>query len=198
VNNLGSQYYAGVTIVDILGVNTPTTLQTLNIGPGSNQGSLTGIFQNRWMPSGERHLDTGQAYGGAGRKLVAHAVESPRPPSRNRRHHLLGGLQPVRSGPGHHQRRLQHHHIPAGQRRPLLPHRPDRPLLAGQVPVAAQPEPDGRRPLRPQRSIQREVRPLYNFDPSLFDAGTAGDPTNPAEPSPTTATWSPRTITTLR
>ena len=53
VNNLGSKYYSGVTIVDILGMNTPTSLQTLNIGPGSNQGSLTGVFQNRWMPSAD-------------------------------------------------------------------------------------------------------------------------------------------------
>jgi hypothetical protein len=41
-------------IVDILGNSTPTgtSEQTLNIGPGSNQGSLTGVFQNRLMPSG--------------------------------------------------------------------------------------------------------------------------------------------------
>ncbi len=51
VNTLGSAYYPGVSIVDILGSNTPTGTQTLNIGPGSNQGSLTGIFQNRLMPS---------------------------------------------------------------------------------------------------------------------------------------------------
>jgi len=56
VNNLGSSYYSGVTIVDTLGANTPTSLQTLNIGPGSNQGSLTGSFRiagcRRRTPSG--------------------------------------------------------------------------------------------------------------------------------------------------
>jgi hypothetical protein len=50
-NSLGSAYYSGVTIVDILGANTPAGEQSLNIGPGSNQGSLTGVFQNRLMPS---------------------------------------------------------------------------------------------------------------------------------------------------
>lgn len=51
INNLGSKYFSGVTIVDTLGSNTPGSLQSLNIGPGSNQGSLTGVFQERFMPS---------------------------------------------------------------------------------------------------------------------------------------------------
>jgi hypothetical protein len=51
INNLGSNYLSGVSIVNILGSYTPTGTQTLNIGPGSNQGSLTGVFQNRLMPS---------------------------------------------------------------------------------------------------------------------------------------------------
>ncbi len=51
VNTFGSSYYPGVSIVDILGSNTPAGTEALNIGPGSNQGSLTGVFQNRWMPS---------------------------------------------------------------------------------------------------------------------------------------------------
>lgn len=51
VNTFGSSYYPGVSIVDILGSSTPAGTEALNIGPGSNQGSLTGVFQNRWMPS---------------------------------------------------------------------------------------------------------------------------------------------------
>ena len=53
VNSLGSSYYSGVSIVDILGTNTPAGTQTLSIGPGSSQGSLTGVFQNRIMPSAD-------------------------------------------------------------------------------------------------------------------------------------------------
>jgi len=52
VNTFGSSYYPGVSIIDILGSNTPAGTEALNIGPGSNQGSLTGVFQNRWMPNG--------------------------------------------------------------------------------------------------------------------------------------------------
>ena len=59
VNNLGSNYYSGVTLLDALGANTPTTQQALNIGPGSSQSSLTGVFQNRWMPSANAILTLG-------------------------------------------------------------------------------------------------------------------------------------------
>ena len=144
VNNLGSKYYSGVTIVDTLGANTPTSLQTLNIGPGSNQGSLTGVFQNRWMPSGNAIWTLGKhtlAFGGS----WSHTQLNPaRPAARHGGHHIVGGLRAVCAGPGHRQRRLQHHHLFARQRRPLLPHQPDRPLCTRQVPDLAQPQPDRR------------------------------------------------------
>jgi hypothetical protein len=54
INTFGSTYFPGVTIVDALGSNHPAGLapSTLNIGPGAgSQGSNTGVFQNRLMPS---------------------------------------------------------------------------------------------------------------------------------------------------
>ena len=148
VNNLGSKYYSGVTIVDTLGSNTPTSLADAQHRSWLESGLADRRLSESLDAFGQRHLDAGQAHRGGGRKLVAYAVESARPASRRGGHHLFGGLRPVRAGPGHRQRRLQHHHLPARQRRPLLPRQPDRPLFAGQVPDPPQPEPDGRRPLR--------------------------------------------------
>jgi hypothetical protein len=54
IDTFGSNYFPGVTIVDVLGSNHPvgTPTATLNIGPAaSTQGPNTGIFQNRVQPS---------------------------------------------------------------------------------------------------------------------------------------------------
>ncbi|HEY0758794.1 MAG TPA: carboxypeptidase regulatory-like domain-containing protein [Acidisarcina sp.] len=54
INAFGSSYFPGVTIVDALGLYHPAGLPPaqLNIGPGAgSQGSNTGVFQNRLMPS---------------------------------------------------------------------------------------------------------------------------------------------------
>ncbi|HEY0795812.1 MAG TPA: carboxypeptidase regulatory-like domain-containing protein [Acidisarcina sp.] len=54
INTFGSSYFPGVTIVDALGSFHPSglPLATLDIGPGAGgQGSNTGVFQNRLMPS---------------------------------------------------------------------------------------------------------------------------------------------------
>ncbi len=54
MNALGS-YFPGVSIIDVIGDAHPdgTPEQTLNIGPAaSTQGPNTGVFQNRWQPSG--------------------------------------------------------------------------------------------------------------------------------------------------
>jgi hypothetical protein len=52
INEFGSSYFPGIVIVDPLGSNKPEGAQnsSLSIGPAS-QGALTGVFQNRWMPS---------------------------------------------------------------------------------------------------------------------------------------------------
>jgi hypothetical protein len=54
INEFGSSYFPGVAIVDPLGSNKPQGAQNpvTSIGLDPNaQASLTGVFQNRWMPS---------------------------------------------------------------------------------------------------------------------------------------------------
>jgi hypothetical protein len=54
INEFGSSYFPGVAIVDALGSNKPSGIPQpiLSIGLDPNaQASLTGVFQNRWMPS---------------------------------------------------------------------------------------------------------------------------------------------------
>ena len=53
INNFGSPFFPGISIVDDLGptANLPY-LEALNIGAGAaSQGAFTGMFQNRFMPS---------------------------------------------------------------------------------------------------------------------------------------------------
>ncbi len=54
INEFGSSYFPGIAIVDPLGSNKPSGASNpiLSIGLDPNaQASMTGIFQNRWMPS---------------------------------------------------------------------------------------------------------------------------------------------------
>ena len=180
VNNLGSTYYAGVTIVDILGSNTPTSLQTLNIGPGSNQGSLTGVFQNRWMPSANAIWTLGKhtvATGGS----WAHTQLNPR----DRRPGVAGttssadfsqfvqGLVTTNDdfnvttflqGNGDRYYRTNQTGLYLQDKYQVLPNLS---LTAG---------------IRYDHNgaFSEKYGRLYNFDPSLFDAGTANDPSNPS------------------
>jgi hypothetical protein len=179
VNNLGSPYYAGVTIVDILGVNTPTSQQTLNIGPGSNQGSLTGVFQNRWMPSANAIWTIGKhtlAMGGN----WSHSQLNPR----DRRPGVAGttssadfgqfvqGLVTTNDdfnvttflqGDGDRYYRINQTGLYLQDKYQI---HPNLSLTAG-----VRYDHDG--------AFSEKYGHLYNFDPSLFDAGTADDPTNP-------------------
>ena len=56
INTFGSSYFPGVSIVNVLGdaaYNAGISTGILNIGPNAEaQGSNTGVFQNRIMPSG--------------------------------------------------------------------------------------------------------------------------------------------------
>jgi hypothetical protein len=54
IDTFGSNYFPGVSIIDVLGDNKVSGISDqLNIGPGAgDQGSFTGVFQNRLMPSG--------------------------------------------------------------------------------------------------------------------------------------------------
>jgi hypothetical protein len=179
VNNLGSPYYAGVTIVDILGVNTPTSLQSLNIGPGTNQGSLTGVFQNRWMPSGNatwlhgKHtLDFGGSW--------AHTQLNPR----DRRPGTAGTTTSADFGQFVQGLVTTNYDFSTST---FLQGNGDRYYRADQSGLYLQ----DKYQLRPNLSMTAGVRydlngglsekydRLYNFNPSLFNAGTAGDPTNP-------------------
>jgi hypothetical protein len=179
VNNLGSPYYAGVTIVDILGSNTPTSLQTLNIGPGSNQGSLTGVFQNRWMPSANAIWTLGKHTVSVGGSW-AHTQLNPR----DRRPGVAGttssadfsqfvqGLVTTNDdfnvttflqGNGDRYYRTNQTGLYFQDKYQVLPNLS---LTAG---------------IRYDHNgaFSEKYGRLYNFDPSLFDAGTANDPSNP-------------------
>ncbi len=54
IDTFGSNYFPGLSIIHVLGGSKIAGISdTLNIGPGAGgQGSLTGVFQNRLMPSG--------------------------------------------------------------------------------------------------------------------------------------------------
>ena len=182
VNNLGSNYYSGVSIVDILGSNTPsgTAIQTLNIGPGSNQSSLTGVFQNRLMPSGNGIWTLGNhtlAFGGS----WSHTQLNPR----DRRPGVAG----TTASPDFSE--FVQGLVTTNedfQTTTFLQGNGDRYYRADQTGLYLQ----DKYQIRPNLSLTAGVRwdlngglsekygHIYNFDPSLYDAGTAGDPTNPS------------------
>ncbi|MFZ1087133.1 MAG: TonB-dependent receptor [Terracidiphilus sp.] len=180
VNNLGSKYYSGVTIVDILGANTPTSLQTLNIGPGSNQGSLTGVFQNRWMPSANAIWTLGKhtiAVGGS----WSHTQLNPR----DRRPGTAGTTSSADFS------QFVQGLVTANDdfnTTTFLQGNGDRYYRSNQTGIYLQ----YKFQIWPNLSLTAGVRfdnngafsekygHLYNFDPKQFNEGTAGDPTNPA------------------
>ena len=57
INTFGSSYFPGISIQDVLGVDSPDGLAIgpsvpMTIGQGAaSQGAFTGVFQNRFMPS---------------------------------------------------------------------------------------------------------------------------------------------------
>jgi len=179
INNLGSPYFSGVTIVDTLGANTPTSLQTLNIGPGSNQGSLTGVFQNRWMPSAAAIWTLGKhtvAFGGS----WSHTQLNPR----DRRPGVAGTVSSadfsqfvqglVTANDDFNTTTFQQGNG-------------DRYFRSNQTGLYLQ----DKYQILPNLSITAGIRydlngafsekygHIYNFDTKLFDPGTANDPTNP-------------------
>jgi len=55
INMFGSKYFPGVSVYNVLGNSQPegTSTAILNIGPNAEgQAPNTGVFQNRWSPSG--------------------------------------------------------------------------------------------------------------------------------------------------
>jgi len=179
VNNLGSSYYSGVTIVDILGANTPTSMQTLNIGPGSNQGSLTGVFQNRLMPSANGIWTVGNhtlAVGGS----WAHTQLNPR----DRRPGVAGTTSSADFGQFVQGLVTSNDDFNTTT---FLQGNGDRYYRSNQTGLYLQ----DKYQIRPNLSITAGIRydlngafsekygHIYNFDPALFDAGTANDPSNP-------------------
>jgi len=179
VNNFGSPYYSGVTIVDTLGSNTPTGLQTLNIGPGSNQGSLTGVFQNRLMPSGNAIWTLGNhtvAFGGS----WSHTQLNPR----DRRPGTAGTTSSADFGQFAQGLVTTNDDFNTTT---FLQGNGDRYYRANETGLYLQ----DKYQIKANLSLTAGVRfdlnggfseknsRLYNFDPTLFDAGTANDPTNP-------------------
>jgi hypothetical protein len=180
VNNLGSPYYAGVSIVDILGSNTPAGIQTLNIGPGSNQSSLTGVFQNRLMPSGNAIWTLGNhtlAFGAT----WSHSQLNPR----DRRPGVAGTTASADFGQFVQGLITTNEDF---QTSTFLQGNGDRYYRADQTGLYFQ----DKYQIRPNLSLTAGIRwdlngglsekygHIYNFDPKLFDAGTAADPNNPA------------------
>ncbi len=178
VNNFGSSYYSGVTIVDILGSNTPagTSLETLNIGPGSNQGSLTGVFQNRLMPSANAIWTIGNhtlAFGGN----WSHTQLNPR----DRRPGTAGTTASADFSEFVQGLVTTNDDFNTTT---FLQGNGDRYYRANQTGLYLQ----DKYQLRPNLSLTAGVRydlngafsekygHLYNFDPSSFDAGQANDP----------------------
>jgi hypothetical protein len=178
VNNLGSSYYNGVSIVDILGSNTPDGMQTLNIGPGSSQTSLTGVFQNRLMPSANAIWTVGNhsfAFGGS----WSHTQLNPR----DRRPGVAGttassdfsqfvqGLVTTNED---------------FQTTTFLQGNGDRYYRANQTGIYLQDKYQIRSNLSLTAGIRWDLNGgmsekyghIYNFNPALFDAGTAADPSN--------------------
>ncbi len=102
------------------------------------------------------------AFGGSWSHI---AVEYARRAPRHGGHHLLGGLRPVRPGPGHHQRRLNTTTFLQGNGDRYYRANQTGLYLAGQVPDPPQPEHHRRHPLRPERRVQREVRPHLQLRP---------------------------------
>jgi hypothetical protein len=179
VNNLGSSYYSGVTIVDILGANTPTSTQTLNIGPGSNQGSLTGVFQNRLMPSANAIWTVGNhtlAVGGS----WAHTQLNPR----DRRPGTAGTTSSADFGQFVQGLVTSNYDFNTTT---FLQGNGDRYYRSNQTGFYLQ----DKYQIRPNLSITAGIRydlnggfsekygHIYNFDPTLFDPGSANDPNNP-------------------
>jgi hypothetical protein len=178
VNNLGSPYYAGVTIVDILGANSPSGFQALNIGPGSSQTSLTGVFQNRLMPSGNAIWTLGNHTLGFGGSW-SHTQLNPR----DRRPGVAGttassdfsqfvqGLVTTNED---------------FQTTTFLQGNGDRYYRADQTGLYLQDKYQIRSNLSLTAGIRWDLNGglsekyghIYNFAPSLYNAGTAADPTN--------------------
>ena len=182
VNNLGSKYYSGVSIVDILGPNATRqgiATQTLNIGPGSNQSSLTGVFQNRLMPSANAIWTLGNhtlAFGGS----WAHTQLNPR----DRRPGVAG----TTASPDFSEF-VQGLITPNQdfQTSTFLQGNGDRYFRTNQTGLYLQDKVQ----IRPNLSLTAGIRfdlngafsekygHIYNFDPKSFAPGAAADPTNP-------------------
>ena len=180
VNTFGSTYFPGVSIIDILGSNTPAGTEELNIGPGSNQGSLTGVFQNRCMPSANLIWILGKhtlALGGS----WEHTQLNPRDlrpgvagiTTTADFSQFLQGLVTTNEnfqsttflqGFGNRYYRANQSSVYVQDKYQILPHLI---LTAG---------------LRYDWNggFSEKYARLFNFDPSLFNAGSADDPTNPA------------------
>jgi len=180
VNNLGSPYYSGVTIVDILGANTPSSLETLNIGPGSIQSSLTGVFQNRWMPSANLIWIAGKhtLFVGGNWAHTQLNVRDLRPG-------LAGTTSSADFGQFVQGLITTNYNF---QTTTFLQGNGNRYYRARQLGFYAQDKYQVLANLSLTAGLRFDLdggfsekySHLYNFNPALFDAGTADDPANPA------------------
>jgi len=180
VNNLGSPYYSGVTIVDILGANTPTGMQTLNIGPGAIQSSLTGVFQNRWMPSANLIWIKGAHTVSVGGNWSHTQLNV-----RDRRPGLAGTTSSADFGQFVQGLITTTDNF---QTTTFLQGNGNRYYRSRQAGLFVQDKVQ----MGPNVSLTAGIRfdfnggfsekygHIYNFDPALFDAGTADDPNNPS------------------
>ena len=139
INEFGSGYFPGVTIINVLG-NTPNAPEsgTLSIGPNAGaQGSNTGCIPEPPpavlpTPSG-LSASIALAFGGS----YSYTQLQHHRQARRNGHHRHGRPQPVRAGfrqPRRFQHQLRRDLVPPGKRQSLLSRKPGRPVPSGQVP----------------------------------------------------------------
>ncbi|MGD0546837.1 MAG: hypothetical protein ABR991_03325, partial [Terracidiphilus sp.] len=154
------------------------TLETLNIGPGSNQGSLTGVFQNRWMPSASAIWTHGKHTVAAGGSW-SHTQLNPR----DRRPGTAGTTSSADFGQFVQGLVVTNDDFNTTT---FLQGNGNRYFRTNQTGLYLQ----DKYQILPNLSLTAGIRydlngafsekygHLYNFDPKLFDPGTANDPTN--------------------
>ena len=145
INTFGSNYFPGVSIVNVLGdtgYNAGLSTGILNIGPNAEgQAPNTGAFQNRWQPSGNAIWTLGKhtvSFGANYSYTQLNTIDKRTGTGTV----ATDDLSAVRAGLCHSRQfvhRFLRQLVPAGQRQPLLSRQPAGQLCSGQVPDHADP-----------------------------------------------------------
>ena len=100
IDTFGSSYFPGVSIIHVLGDNKVAGIgDSLNIGPGAgDQGTFTGVFQNRLQPSGNAIWVKGKTQHWFRRQLQLYPAQHPGSPYWYRQRRGQRGPWPVHAG----------------------------------------------------------------------------------------------------